>query len=1197
MNAETQTSTVSTDTPRSSVDLEAWQIECVLADRGWILERLAREISKAATSARDIEVSIVDSPSGEADLTYFLPYSVQKPQEHGLVVSYFSHQEMVEPAHSNFLEKARAADHCVVSARKYQRLLNEEGIDSVSLVYLATELAAFEPRLTIGVVGRTYHTGRKGEELVAQLMDLPFVDFVFTGEGWPEPPKYFAGEAGMQKFYQEIDYLLIPATIEGGPVPLFEALASGCEVISSDVGCVEDFPHIPFETGNADDLRRVLNSLYEKKMALRKAVESHDWSDFGAAHVTEFRALLEASGLPRKSALPEVTQSKNITDAHAMLIMHGSESTSKGGPTTRITAVAAQVAGQMNCELAYSLEGHLAKYAVGGRAQGSTVDIVHVFNSWPLSSALNELGRANSIAKHVIYSPITLNLAYLPYYAKLVPHLLRNSSVEAEAGLQRLVQDTEPLGFDAPVRLAGTPNHFQSLYAGAQQADHLVFLSEYEERLLRGLGVETPGTVVRNGVDIETMASGDPELFKRHYGVREFVLCVGRIETRKNQAALALAAKSLNVTLVLIGHVGDADYFELVKMHSGHNLLHIDRIEDRAMLASAYVGARCKVLCSWAEGAPLAVLEAGSAGTPLICSNMGAEREYCGEWASYVHPADVAGLRSTLEALVAKPESAVQRAARSASFCERYSLTQHATATAELYKTLLQNPPVAKRPSHQWLDVTHLAHTLSNNQVITGVNSLEQEIAEQLQTQTDTGIYLWNSPQDTFYSVNDAAWRDGTYSRLANLRDPLVQDGAQQFSQLEISIEGDQSTPEQPPSTVHNSGAGDARLSPLRLSKTLLKVGLNKLPGSLQNNAIAVIRRFRKDFAPEVEPQHKLIGATPEMKGGPAQPPRVAAEVSATRSFKTFSLQGSGVMVRGDRFIILGQPWISNDRYLQKLIELVDETGVQLEAMVPDILYVTRTLSFDEKTRSVYRGRLELLLSRCTRVYTISLQAAREIRDFVALLRLQIEVSVIPMGLPAMTTVSQPCPPLRDKSYLVYVSSLNSRKNHEFLLSVWREARRQLSPELREKWRLALVGTPQRGFEHYGEPQIRQRLERDEGVLMLSGIDDAQLNWIYEHSAFTVYPSVSEGWGFPVQESLAHGRVCVVSDTVPAAEETLNAALRKLAPDDYMGWVKTLSMLMQNDKQRLALQTHAETWEQQSWEGAAQVIRSNDVRH
>ena len=72
MNAETQTSTVSTDTPRSSVDLEAWQIECVLADRGWILERLAREISKAATSARDIEVSIVDSPSGEADLTLSL---------------------------------------------------------------------------------------------------------------------------------------------------------------------------------------------------------------------------------------------------------------------------------------------------------------------------------------------------------------------------------------------------------------------------------------------------------------------------------------------------------------------------------------------------------------------------------------------------------------------------------------------------------------------------------------------------------------------------------------------------------------------------------------------------------------------------------------------------------------------------------------------------------------------------------------------------------------------------------------------------------------------------------------------------------------------------------------------------------------------------------------------------------------------
>ena len=1174
-----------------------WKIECVLADRGWILERLAKEIAKAAANTADIQVAIVDAPSGNADLTYFLPYSIQANVEDSLVVSYFSHQEMVEPAHTNFITKALDADHCIVSAKKYERVLNEAGANSVSLVYLATDLAAFEPKLKLGVVGRTYHTGRKGEDLVASLMDLPFVEFVFTGEGWPEPPKYFAGEAGMQAFYHEIDYLLIPATIEGGPVPLFEALASGCEVIASDVGCVEDFPHIPFKTGDEQDLRRVLEKLIESKHALRKSVESHDWSDYGAAHVKEFARLLEKSGRPRPinasaQAKEGATKTLDQTAPNALLVMHGSESTSKGGPTTRISAIADHVATQMACNLTYSLEEPLA--------QQSTANIAHVFNSWPLNSALKELSHAKTIADRVVYSPITLNLAYLPYYAHLIPEFLSYDSEKAEARLQHLVKDTQPLGFESAVKLEGIPKHFSSLFTGAQRADHLIFLSDYEKRMLRGLGVETPGTIIRNGVDAKTMAAADPNLFRQHYGVSDFVLCVGRIETRKNQAALALAARELNTTVVCIGHIGDPAYFEQIKHHAGDNLLHIDRIEDRQMLASAYAAARCKVLCSWAEGAPLSVLEAGSAGTPLIVSTMGAEKEYCDKWATYVHPADISGLRERLKAIIENPESSEQRKLRSDYFCSKFSLETHAQETAALYKLQLAEPPSAQRSKNQWLDITHLAHTLSNNQVVTGVNSLEQEVAAALQSQPDSSIVLWNPPRNAFCSVAKSRWEDGSYPQLANQQELTNPSDDPGYSALEISINA--SKPAKPIAPINNTGAADARLSPARLSKTLAKTTLAKLPTPVKSRAINQIRKFRKDFDPVVEPQHQLgAGSAASQNEGVAELSDSSTQARVTRRFTSLELHSpelsnTGLIEAGDRFLVLGQPWISNDRYLSQLVKLIDETGASLEAMVPDILYVTRTLSFDESTRQIYRRRLELLLSRCNRVYTISQQAAREIRDFVNLLRLQIEVLVIPMGLPQMTKTTTPCKPLKDKKYLMYVSSLNARKNHEFLLSAWADVRKQLSPTQRAEWRLALIGNPQKGFERFSEPEKMQQLERDQGVLLLTGVGDAELGWIYENCAFTVYPSASEGWGFPVQESLYAGKVCVVSDTVPAAEETPNAALRKLAPDDFMGWVRTIRMLVQNEKQRLALQTHADAWEPQSWDAAVRTIRSTNVR-
>ncbi len=48
---------------------------------------------------------------------------------------------------------------------------------------------------------------------------------------------------------------------------------------------------------------------------------------------------------------------------------------------------------------------------------------------------------------------------------------------------------------------------------------------------------------------------------------------------------------------------------------------------------------------------------------------------------------------------------------------------------------------------------------------------------------------------------------------------------------------------------------------------------------------------------------------------------------------------------------------------------------------------------------------------------------------------------------------------------------------------------------------------------------------------MLSGISDQELSQLYDaHCLFTLYPSLYEGWGLPVTESLCYGKVPLISD-------------------------------------------------------------------
>jgi glycosyltransferase involved in cell wall biosynthesis len=201
-------------------------------------------------------------------------------------------------------------------------------------------------------------------------------------------------------------------------------------------------------------------------------------------------------------------------------------------------------------------------------------------------------------------------------------------------------------------------------------ADLLLPNSEAEAGQLQRLFGANPAriAVVPNGVDAR-FADGDPELFRSHFGVCDFVLVPGRIEPRKNQLAVILALWGSGIPLVIAGdrHLEHAEYDQRCRREGDAGVTFVGRLPHSSpLLAAAYAAARVVVLPSWFETPGLAALEGALAGAQVVVTRRGSAYEYFGDLARYVEPHDIMGIRTAVrEAMFSRAGTALRQHVRS----------------------------------------------------------------------------------------------------------------------------------------------------------------------------------------------------------------------------------------------------------------------------------------------------------------------------------------------------------------------------------------------------------------------------------------------------------------------------------------------------------------------------------------------------
>ena len=221
--------------------------------------------------------------------------------------------------------------------------------------------------------------------------------------------------------------------------------------------------------------------------------------------------------------------------------------------------------------------------------------------------------------------------------------------------------------------------------------DYFLPNSEMEmDEFCKSFGVEKDRyKVIPNAIDADIARKQDEvEIPKEFEKYRNAIICVGRIEPRKNQLSLVKALDKSNYKLILVGAVSDNQkgYFNEIKeiMDRNPNFYYIPKIEN-SKLYQLYKVCKVSTLPSWLDTPGLVSLEAAAMGCNLAISSKGSTTEYFINMAEYCLPDDINGIRSAIDRAYAKPQNDKLKN----RIFENYTWEIAGQKTLEAYKTIL----------------------------------------------------------------------------------------------------------------------------------------------------------------------------------------------------------------------------------------------------------------------------------------------------------------------------------------------------------------------------------------------------------------------------------------------------------------------------------------------------------------------------
>jgi glycosyltransferase involved in cell wall biosynthesis len=266
-----------------------------------------------------------------------------------------------------------------------------------------------------------------------------------------------------------------------------------------------------------------------------------------------------------------------------------------------------------------------------------------------------------------------------------------------------------------------------------------------------------------------------------------------------------------------------------------------------------------------------------------------------------------------------------------------------------------------------------------------------------------------------------------------------------------------------------------------------------------------------------------------------------------------------------DLVLILGMGW-HHLTMLPELHKLKRQIGFRLAGVIYDLIPEFYPQLYPDDFPQQHRTHMVSLISAANALLSISRATRNDVQRFCAQEHLPMpETRVFRLGdtLAPVTPVA-PETPLPKGDFILTVG-LEWRKNGLLLYQMLKLAAQQ-------GIRLPLLVIAGRPSWVKGDHELLTRLfSRDPDlrgqVRILTDLDDSRLIWLYQNCRFTIFPSLCEGWGLPVAESMRHGKLCLAS-SASSIPEVGGDLVEYASPYDPRGFLDLVCQYL--DPQRLA---------------------------
>ncbi|HEX2851843.1 MAG TPA: glycosyltransferase [Opitutaceae bacterium] len=194
-------------------------------------------------------------------------------------------------------------------------------------------------------------------------------------------------------------------------------------------------------------------------------------------------------------------------------------------------------------------------------------------------------------------------------------------------------------------------------------------------------------------------------------------------------------------------------------------------------------------------------------------------------------------------------------------------------------------------------------------------------------------------------------------------------------------------------------------------------------------------------------------------------------------------------------------------------------------------------------------------------------------------------VCAIPLGVDPPALQKNPPAPASALPIVLSIGSIEGRKNHLALLEACEELwQRGLRFELR------LIGLANAQTGRAAVERIHALQAAGRSLIYSGPLDDPAVKIAYAECAFTVYPSLIEGFGLPVIESLAHGKPCVCSARGALGESARGGGCVPLDRVDAGALAATIGRLLESPAELAALEKSARSRKFKTWSDYAREI-------